>query len=412
MKNYLILNEDDVVVSSAACADDVVISVDTTYPVIQVDEDVLLKYTSYENCLVKYDKSNDVVVPIKQHSNLDWSFISYSENSVGNARIDRASNGEAILTVDNKIWMRNSKHAVLELLPQYTAASGDVVVGGLGLGIVALLAATKPDVTSVTVLENNQDVIDLFYAQEFNTTKIKILNESVYTHEGKYDVALMDYYNDEDMYDLFLDEEPLKITGIEADTWKWYLEDEDGVACSQSVVDAIAYINDNKCKAVDILETLSEATSSAVNAIRTYNLPVDEDTKFIKDYFIYNLDTCNYQAVGVTWEYFDKIYSVKYQHNDISDFYEIYKEGDTFSSQLDMNTHEVICNYLGSGDNKTDLEGNVLQVNHRIESVLDLCPSIVDELTDQHFPYIANIFYYSEKPYGRVVECSFPSELR
>ena len=41
------------------------------------------------------------------------------------------------------------------------AARGDVLVAGLGIGMVALAVANKPDVTSVTVLERDRQIVDL-----------------------------------------------------------------------------------------------------------------------------------------------------------------------------------------------------------------------------------------------------------
>ncbi len=43
------------------------------------------------------------------------------------------------------------------------AANGDVLIGGLGLGFILRPILAKPEVTSVTVLEINGDVIDLVY---------------------------------------------------------------------------------------------------------------------------------------------------------------------------------------------------------------------------------------------------------
>lgn len=41
------------------------------------------------------------------------------------------------------------------------AAEGDVLIAGLGIGMIVVAACRKPEVRSVTVLELNQDVIDL-----------------------------------------------------------------------------------------------------------------------------------------------------------------------------------------------------------------------------------------------------------
>ena len=42
-------------------------------------------------------------------------------------------------------------------------ATGDVLIGGLGIGLVHQKLIDNPDVTSVTIIENSQDVIDLVW---------------------------------------------------------------------------------------------------------------------------------------------------------------------------------------------------------------------------------------------------------
>ena len=42
-------------------------------------------------------------------------------------------------------------------------ATGDVLIGGLGLGVIHQTLMDNPDVTSVTIIENSQDVIDLVW---------------------------------------------------------------------------------------------------------------------------------------------------------------------------------------------------------------------------------------------------------
>lgn len=42
-------------------------------------------------------------------------------------------------------------------------ATGDVLIGGLGIGMVHQKLMDNPDVTSVTIIENSQDVIDLVW---------------------------------------------------------------------------------------------------------------------------------------------------------------------------------------------------------------------------------------------------------
>lgn len=413
MKNYFILDSKNEIVSTARCDKDTTIEIDGDNTLVEVTTNIYNEYMKLRpSDTILFDKDEKVVIPVKQYKNTDWSFITFSEDKVNNASIIRDSSGEAILNVGSKEWMRNSKHAILELIDQYNLAYGDVLIGGLGMGIVALMVASKPEVTSVTVVEFNKDIIELFNNQKFNTNKITIVNENLYNHSGKYDCALMDYYNIEDMDNNFIMNESSKLRKIDAQHWNWYLQNKVEAIVTQDVVNAIHYINDNKGRTSETINNLNDFINKAIDSIKDYDLPYDDSTEFRKDYFIYNIDNAEYQAVGITWNYFDKVYSIKYQYGEITDFYEIYKTGDIFSSEIDINTKEVVCNYPHHGDNKVDLDGNVIQVNNRITKLSDLPSDIIDLLINQNFPYINDIFYYSQKPYGKVVECRIPKELK
>ena len=62
-------------------------------------------------------------------------------------------------------WMYLDKYTnkeIKEFYSSYDMAYGDVVISGFGFGILACWLASKPEVTSVTVLEMSQDVYDIF----------------------------------------------------------------------------------------------------------------------------------------------------------------------------------------------------------------------------------------------------------
>ena len=58
-------------------------------------------------------------------------------------------------------------------------AHGDVLIAGLGLGMVACAVAAKPEVTAITVLENSEDVIKL--VGKSLPTKVQVLPADVFT---------------------------------------------------------------------------------------------------------------------------------------------------------------------------------------------------------------------------------------
>jgi hypothetical protein len=370
-----------------------------------------------------------------------WNFVEYKDISIDGAVIS-TEDGITSLIVEDKIWMKNNKFSILELQSQVDDAYGNVLIGGLGLGIVALLVASKDNVSSVTVIEKDARVIKLFESQGFNTSKIKIISEDLYKHVGEYNVALFDHYNRSDEISTNIDNDYLIFkNNIKADIYNFYLwyeltsSYEDYIIWAQvhnskvyskeiwkankTYTPTLSFINTISNTSNEILHNessyiISLMVNEAIKLIRANpDIPSDDTTFFVKSYFIYNIDNNEYQAVGISWKFIDslepyssRIYSAKYQYGEISDFYEIYKSGDIYSSQLDIKTKEVICNYPGRGDNKVDPgTGDIIQLNTFIDNTDNIPSEVITKLTSIGFPYIDDIFYYCEKPYGRVIEC-------
>ena len=79
----------------------------------------------------------------------------------------------------------------------YTA-HGDVLIGGLGIGLILLAVQDKEDIRSITVVEKEQDVIDLVAPQLPLNEKVKIVCDDIFTFKpGKgvrYDTIYMDIW--------------------------------------------------------------------------------------------------------------------------------------------------------------------------------------------------------------------------
>jgi len=77
-----------------------------------------------------------------------------------------------------------------------STATGDVLLAGLGLGMVLKPLVKNPKVSSITVIEKYQEVIDLVSPHTPSSNKIKIINDDIYTWtpDKKYDVAWFDSY--------------------------------------------------------------------------------------------------------------------------------------------------------------------------------------------------------------------------
>jgi hypothetical protein len=91
-----------------------------------------------------------------------------------------------------------SKVEVKELYSSYDLAYGDVLITGLGFGLLALWLADKPGVKSITVIEQSQDVIDLFTENNSipDNVKVTVADANTYTTDVHYDCLLLDHYKD------------------------------------------------------------------------------------------------------------------------------------------------------------------------------------------------------------------------
>nr|DAL67563.1 MAG TPA: Thermospermine synthase ACAULIS protein biosynthesis, tetraamine, thermospermine, spermidine [Bacteriophage sp.] len=83
-------------------------------------------------------------------------------------------------------------------------AHGNVLIGGLGIGLIILAIQDKEDVKQITVVEKNREVIELVGKQLPLNPKVNIVNDDVFEYKPliKYNTIYMDIWNyiNEDVY--------------------------------------------------------------------------------------------------------------------------------------------------------------------------------------------------------------------
>ena len=104
------------------------------------------------------------------------------------------------LDVDNWMtWMSGSPDECLAMSSMARSASGQVLIGGLGLGILGWLCASKPTVKSVAVVEIQQGVIDIV-SPVIDHPKISVVRghvrEYLDTTSARYDFIGLDTWPD------------------------------------------------------------------------------------------------------------------------------------------------------------------------------------------------------------------------
>jgi len=83
------------------------------------------------------------------------------------------------------------KEACLEIIEE---AHGDVLIAGLGIGLIVLPIMNKDSVISVDIVERHKEVIDLIKPQLPFNDKVKIINEDIakFIPSRKYDTIYLD----------------------------------------------------------------------------------------------------------------------------------------------------------------------------------------------------------------------------
>lgn len=84
-------------------------------------------------------------------------------------------------------------------------AHGNVLIGGLGIGLILLAIQDKEDVKQITVVEKNAEVIELVGKQLPLNSKVHIVNDDVFEYKPlfKCNTIYMDIWNyiNEDVYE-------------------------------------------------------------------------------------------------------------------------------------------------------------------------------------------------------------------
>ena len=154
----------------------------------------------------------------------DIKMDGYQENSqIGYFR-DKFS--YLALTQGNNIWMSLNPNEIETMKPFINKGKGNVLVLGLGMGYVPFMLSLKNCVKSITIVEKDQNIIDLFnefiWPKFVKKEKIRIVKDDAIEYvkkqkEATYDYIFADLWHDpEDGLELFV---KLKKINPNIDCW-------------------------------------------------------------------------------------------------------------------------------------------------------------------------------------------------
>lgn len=204
-------------------------NIDTLY----MDMDLMLENPYYKNInLSNINKGDFKFVNKFLHKkvalNVSWILADKKRELNDYIRLGCFKKGLNIpmLVEGENIWMSPTLAEQNTINPFVEKAHGNVLTFGLGLGYFPYMCCLKDDVKSVTIVELDKNVIDMFkecILPQFNTDKqINIIHGNMF-----------DFYNEE-----FLN----KFDYIFVDTWK---DNEDGLSILEKLHEQHLYKKDN-----------------------------------------------------------------------------------------------------------------------------------------------------------------------
>ena len=149
--------------------------------------------------IVEYHK-NKVDIFIRDKSYL-IQHIGNPDDGEYSERVVRYAQGEAELFVNGERWLRQylpTATSVGGVFSHYWFARGHTLTTGLGLGIRENWLLNKEEVTKLTIVEKNLELIE--YHKEYNPDLFKyaeVIHADANEYVGKCDVLLMDHYEKE-----------------------------------------------------------------------------------------------------------------------------------------------------------------------------------------------------------------------
>lgn len=106
------------------------------------------------------------------------------------------------LTYKNQVVMSDTNHEKSTNSTVLNYAQGQVLIGGLGIGMVLCGICQLPEVVSVTIVEVSPEVIELVWKNlpDYVKEKTRVVNESIFDFRPpkgtKYDTIYFDIWND------------------------------------------------------------------------------------------------------------------------------------------------------------------------------------------------------------------------
>lgn len=189
-----------------------------------------IRFDNIKSNKVKYD-----IVTLPPRVLIGMGFTKYADN-LAKSYIDIGYFDKSVkiptLTEGEQIWMSPTISEQRTIQPHIDKAKGNVLTFGLGIGYYVYMCLLKDGVDSITIVEINKDIIDVFNEyikpQFPKADKIKIIHGDMYDYfndefMGSFDTVFVDIWqNNTDGYEHYI---KLQSIGVKMDNIGYWIEE-------------------------------------------------------------------------------------------------------------------------------------------------------------------------------------------
>ena len=184
------------------------------WPSLFISTDEFISSPYHSHVSINHIKDEDItfykeIIPSNQLFNA--SSIIYDDNKELNdwmklRALDKPYEA-TVLKIADDVWMLDVPGESNTMDAFAKKAKGDVLVFGLGIGYFVYMAMLNQNVTSITVVENNKRIIELFmkhlYPQFPKGVKLNVIHDDAFNHFNQdvikdYDYVFVDIYQSSD----------------------------------------------------------------------------------------------------------------------------------------------------------------------------------------------------------------------
>lgn len=160
-------------------------------------------------------------------------FLNYTQPNIiefkdNNLEVKKVNDSRLTLYVDQQQWMTYNIKTHLEayeFFSHYYLAEGHCICTGLGFGVRENWLLSKNNVSKITVLEKNKEVIE--YHQHIKSSflnDIELIHCDASTYTGKCDTLLLDHFEQTPHNEIFNDVSRIQKNIEHKTVWFWPLE--------------------------------------------------------------------------------------------------------------------------------------------------------------------------------------------